>query len=244
MTDTKRRLLVGVIKWIGAGIGVLGAYLLTLDGLAEWSWFVVITGTVAHVGAGLAALAAFLSGEPAKPEVTKPVKRLEPEFDSFDVPGSLTTGTKLEPAVVAPIPVKTGWKFSPASIAKLSTCHPDLIKVANRALQLSPYDFAVICGSRKLEEQKALVATGKSQTMNSRHIQVPSHAFDFQVYGDEGPTWQVEPYYIDVIRAIKRAALDLGIEIESGGDWKTLRDYGHVQLSHAAYPDRVDVGIA
>jgi peptidoglycan L-alanyl-D-glutamate endopeptidase CwlK len=36
---------------------------------------------------------------------------------------------------------------------------------------------------------------------------------------------------------MKRAAKDLGIDLEWGGDWKSFPDAPHWQLSHKAYPN-------
>lgn len=265
MNDTKRRLFVGVIQWAGVGIGALSAYLLTLDSPSAWDWFTVAKGAAAHAAAGLAALARFVGGEivPAK-EVKKP--RLDPDFDSFQ--DWKPTVSVSKPPNPEPIPsprveaenapqdavqvVKEpslfgyypGRDFSQRSLDNLATCHPDLVKVATRALQLSAYDFTVIAGSRDVETQKALLMAGKSQTMNSRHLQTPSHAFDFMAIGPNGGTWEVEPYYREIVRAMKHAGNELSIPIVCGIDWKTLVDAGHIELDRAAYPDVMDVQLA
>ncbi len=37
------------------------------------------------------------------------------------------------------------------------------------------------------------------------------------------------------IKAFKQAAKELNIPIVSGGDWKTFRDFPHIELSRAVY---------
>lgn len=264
LTDTKRRLFVGVIQWAGVGIGALSAYLLTLDSPSAWDWFVVAKGAAAHAAAGLAALARFVGGEivPAK-EVKKP--RLDPDFDSFDFKPPVSDSKASKPeVVVAPrvepekatqdavqvVKEPTGFGYYPGrvfsqrSLDNLAECHPDLLSVATRALQLSAYDFTVIAGSRDVETQKALVKAGKSLTMNSRHLQTPSHAFDFMAIGPDGATWEVEPYYQEIVRAMKHAGRELGISIVCGIDWKTLVDAGHIELDRSVYPDVIDVQLS
>ncbi|MDI5633335.1 M15 family peptidase, partial [Salmonella enterica subsp. enterica serovar Anatum] len=61
-------------------------------------------------------------------------------------------------------------KFSQRSENNLKGVNADLVKIVRRALQLSPVDFGITEGLRTVERQRQLVAAGKSQTMNSRHI--------------------------------------------------------------------------
>jgi peptidoglycan L-alanyl-D-glutamate endopeptidase CwlK len=48
--------------------------------------------------------------------------------------------------------------------------HPDLVRVVERAIQITTRDFPVQEGLRTRERQAALVARGASRTMNSRHL--------------------------------------------------------------------------
>ena len=117
-------------------------------------------------------------------------------------------------------------------MAKLNTCHPDLKKVAVRALELSPYDFGITEGVRTIERQKELVASGASKTMNSRHIENAdgvSEALDIAIYLDSGLTWEIG-YYRKVAQSFFTAAIELGIQIEWGGLWRTFVDGVHFEL--------------
>lgn len=129
-------------------------------------------------------------------------------------------------------------KMSAASIHKLEGVHPDLIKVVNRALQLTSVDFSVTEGLRTLEQEKQHVKEGTSQTLNSRHL--TGHAVDLtpwanraSVNGRDAANWH---YFASVARAMKMAALELKIPIEWGGDWKTLKDGYHFELTWGCYP--------
>ncbi|STI98390.1 putative phage PS3 [Escherichia coli] len=68
------------------------------------------------------------------------------------------------------------FKFSSRSEKNLQGVNPDLVKVTRRALEISEVDFGITEGLRSHYRQKQLVATGKSQTMNSRHL--TGHAVD------------------------------------------------------------------
>jgi len=74
-----------------------------------------------------------------------------------------------------------------------------------------------------------LVATGKSTTMNSRHL--TGHAVDLVPYP---VSWDWEHFY-PIADAMKAAAEELGVDLEWGGDWKTFKDGPHFQLSRKKY---------
>jgi len=60
--------------------------------------------------------------------------------------------------------------FSRRSETHLATLNPALVKVARLALRRSRVDFTIISSRRDRIEQRRLVALGKSQTMDSRHL--------------------------------------------------------------------------
>jgi len=113
---------------------------------------------------------------------------------------------------------------------KLEGVHPDLVAVVKRAIQISEQDFSVGEGLRSLSRQKELVNTGKSTTMNSRHL--TGHAVDLFPYPI---SWDWE-YYYPIADAMKQAAEELGVDVEWGGDWESFKDGPHFQLSWKDYP--------
>lgn len=127
----------------------------------------------------------------------------------------------------------SNFKFSQRSENNLKGVNSDLVKIVRRALQLSPVDFGITEGLRTVERQRQLVAAGKSQTMNSRHIS--GHAVDVFAYPTSAGSWEWK-YYEKIATAFKQAAKELNIPVEWGGDWKTLKDGPHFQLPHAKYP--------
>lgn len=128
--------------------------------------------------------------------------------------------------------------LSERSKSRLNGVHPDLIKIVNRAIQISPIDFGVTEGVRSVARQKELLAEGKSTTMNSRHIpgkDGTSKAVDVVAYINGQVNWDFENYR-KIAAAFKAAARDLKLEIEWGGDWKTFKDGPHFQLPYKTYP--------
>jgi len=130
-----------------------------------------------------------------------------------------------------------GYRFSQNSLNNLEGVHPDLVDVAHRAIELTPYDFGITQGVRTVAEQEKLVASGKSQTMNSRHLLQDdgySHAIDIAVYTRSGLTWEVG-YYRKVVQAFFTAAIELNVQINSGVLWRTFVDGPHIELNPGYY---------
>ena len=124
--------------------------------------------------------------------------------------------------------------FSARSLQKLVGVHPDLVKVAHRAIQISPVDFVITCGMRTVAEQKKLVAMGASKTMRSRHL--TGHAIDLAPIGPNGKVAWDWPLFYKLAPAMKNAAIELEVALEWGGDWKSFPDGPHFQLSWESYP--------
>lgn len=125
-----------------------------------------------------------------------------------------------------------GYSLGNKSLRNLKGVHYDLVKVVKRAIEITEQDFSVICGMRTYKEQQALVTSGASQTMNSRHL--TGHAVDLMPYGTPDP-WDWK-YYWAIEKAMKQAAKELDVDLEWGGDWKRFKDGPHWQLSWGEYP--------
>lgn len=124
----------------------------------------------------------------------------------------------------------SNYKLSLRSRQRLSGVHPDLVAVVERAIEITTQDFAVTEGIRNVERQRQLVATGKSTTMNSRHL--TGHAVDLVPWP---VSWEWEDFY-PIADAMKEAAKELEVDLEWGGDWKKFPDGPHFQLSWKKYP--------
>lgn len=119
------------------------------------------------------------------------------------------------------------------SRARLRGVHPDLSRVLERAIAITPVDFAVVEGLRTPARQQALVAAGASQTMRSRHL--TGHAADIAPYVDGAIRWDW-PLFHQIAPAVKQAAAELRVPIEWGGDWRAFSDGPHWQLPWPEYP--------
>lgn len=108
------------------------------------------------------------------------------------------------------------YKLGQASKKELQGVHPDLVAVVQRAIELTVQDFAVHDGIRTLAEQKKLVASGASQTLDSRHI--TGHAVDLVPYINGKLRWEWDPIYM-IADAVRVAAQELGTPIRWGGVW-------------------------
>ena len=108
------------------------------------------------------------------------------------------------------------FKLSERSLANLQGVDESLVKVVKRAIQITEVDFGVICGLRTLEQQKALVASGASQTLNSKHVE--GKAVDLMAYVDGRASWELN-LYDDIALAMKYAAKELKVPIRWGAAW-------------------------
>lgn len=127
----------------------------------------------------------------------------------------------------------SAFKLSNRSIEKMTGVHPDLVRVVNEAIKITPIDFGITCGLRTIAQQRVLVATGKSQTLNSRHL--TGHAVDVVAMIDGKASWEMKDYKT-IALAFKRAAKSLGIPIKWGGDFLGFPDGPHFELDRAKYP--------
>lgn len=114
------------------------------------------------------------------------------------------------------------YKLGAGSKKELEGVHPDLVAVVRRAIEITVQDFAVHDGIRTLAEQKKLVASGASQTLDSRHI--TGHAVDLVPYINGKLRWEWDPIYM-IADAVRVAAQELGTPIRWGGAWDV--DFTH-----------------
>jgi peptidoglycan L-alanyl-D-glutamate endopeptidase CwlK len=125
------------------------------------------------------------------------------------------------------------FSLGPRSKQRLRGLHPDLVKVVERAIEITDVDFTVLEGLRTPERQKALVEAGASQTLNSRHL--TGHAVDLGAWVGDEVRWDW-PLYHKIAAAMKDAAKQEGVSIVWGGGWRTFKDGPHFELDRKAYP--------
>ncbi|WP_427792273.1 M15 family metallopeptidase [Brevundimonas diminuta] len=125
------------------------------------------------------------------------------------------------------------FRLSARSRERLKGVHPDLVRVVERAIQLTGVDFMITEGLRTPARQAELKRAGASQTLNSRHL--TGHAVDVAAWVDGDVRWDW-PLYPRIASAFKQAARELNTPIIWGGDWPRLRDGPHFELDRKAYP--------
>ena len=137
------------------------------------------------------------------------------------------------------------YKFSKRSKDNLSTADAQLQKLFNEVIKET--DCTVIYGHRTPEEQFELFKKGREKvdgwwtvvdkskvvtnldgtTKKSKHNYFPSKAVDVVPYPLD---WKDINSFKLLASVVKRKALELGIDVEWGGDWKSLKDYPHWQV--------------
>ena len=113
------------------------------------------------------------------------------------------------------------FKLSSKSLNKLTNVHPDLVRVVQKAIELSTTDFSVTEGERSLAQQQANVKKGVSQTLKSKHLKQDDgfvHAVDLVPYP---VNWDLNAFY-PIANAMQQAAEALNIKVRWGGGWALL----------------------
>lgn len=113
-------------------------------------------------------------------------------------------------------PMSPRFRLSEKSLFELDRVQLGLVRVVKRAIEITTQDFAVHDGLRTFQEQKALVAAGASQTMESRHL--AGQAVDLVPVINGKLRWEWEPIYA-IAEAMRKAARELQIPLRWGGAW-------------------------
>lgn len=118
--------------------------------------------------------------------------------------------------------------FSPTSLARLSTCHPDLRRLFTAVIE--EVDCTVLCGYRDKEEQEKAFADGTSDAHfgQSPHNVKPSRAVDVIPYPLK--SWKDLDAFRRLAEVVKRKADELGIKVKHGAEFKKLPDWPHWEL--------------
>lgn len=127
-------------------------------------------------------------------------------------------------------------RFGSKSKERLATCHPDIQKVLNEAIKY--VDFTIIEGIRTKETQEEYVRTGKSKTMNSKHLDQGdgySRAVDIIAYPIQWDNWKRNYLFAGYIKGF---AQSMGVKLRCGADWdgdfdptdQSFHDLPHFEL--------------
>ena len=136
-----------------------------------------------------------------------------------------------------------GYRFGATSAARLATVDERLQRVVNRALSISTVDMTVVCGYRSPAEQSALYAQGRTKPGRivtnvdgvyrlSRHNHMPALAVDIAPYvSGRGIVWDDAMLWKRLETVMKQSAVECGVAVDWGGDWTSIIDMPHWQLS-------------
>lgn len=108
------------------------------------------------------------------------------------------------------------YSLSKRSLDRLAGVDPKLVAVVKRAIQLTKVDFGVTEGLRTIETQRKYVKAGKSQTMQSKHLE--GKAVDLVAYVEGNVSWELN-LYDDIADAVAKAARELNVSIRWGAAW-------------------------
>lgn len=119
-------------------------------------------------------------------------------------------------------------KFSKRSLDNLSGVHPDLARVARRAI--ISFDFVVIWGQRGRADQEAAFRSGASRA----HFGQSPHNFVHALAFDACPwpiDWKDIPKFDAMGRVMLAAAREEGVNLTWGGGFRR-KDRPHFELTN------------
>ena len=139
------------------------------------------------------------------------------------------------------------YQFGTRSKKKLATVHLKLAVVAQRAIELSPYDFTIVHGWRNAEIQNALYESGastkpwpesKHNALDDDDLIPESLAIDFGPWIGSRIPWKDTHIFAVIAGCFFAAAKEHGRVLRWGADWdsdgstkdQTLLDYGHMEI--------------
>lgn len=119
-------------------------------------------------------------------------------------------------------------KFSKRSQERLATCHIDLQRLFNEVIK--HYDCTILDGyrSEKLQDFAFYSGNSKVRFPDSRHNIKPSEAVDVVPYPIDWDNINEFHYFAGFVGA---KAINLGIKVKWGGDFKRFFDGPHWELS-------------
>ena len=128
------------------------------------------------------------------------------------------------------------YNFSKRSLDNLKNVDERLVLICNELIKR--IDFTVIEGHRSIERQQELYKKGLSQLdgiiKKGNHNFSPSRAIDIIPYKKgHNPfdgTKESDLMFNELANEFKKVAIELGININWGGDWKSFIDKPHFEL--------------
>ncbi len=119
------------------------------------------------------------------------------------------------------------YQLGKRSKKRLQGVNPRLVKIVERAIELTEQDFTVIEGVRTLKRQKYLKRHGFTWTLKSKHL--TGHAVDIAPWviknGKGFVDWNDLRKFEKLFEAMFTAAREQGVKIRWGGDWNRNGNY-------------------
>ena len=130
------------------------------------------------------------------------------------------------------------FKLSQRSLDRIDGIDEELYTLVRTAIHNTPYDFGIpnLGGLRTIEEQRALVDSGASKTMKSKHLL--GHAVDLMAYC-KGARWELN-LYDEIADAISESAKFENVKVRWGAAWTidSIGDWnGTAQQAMESYID-------
>ena len=128
------------------------------------------------------------------------------------------------------------YNFSQRSLNNLKNVDGRLVDICNELIKR--VDFTVIEGHRTIERQQELYKQGFSQldgiNKKGKHNYSPSLAIDIIPY-EKGHnpfdgSKKSEAMFASLAKEFKKVAMEKGIAVVWGGDWKNFKDLPHFQI--------------
>lgn len=130
------------------------------------------------------------------------------------------------------------YSFGGKSMQNLAGVHPDLVRVAKRAIQKTRIDFGISEGVRTKDRQIMLLAQSKTTLEDSQHLIQEhtgfGHAIDIFAYVNQKAIWSPK-YYGPIIQVFIAEATALGVQLRFGHLWKDFPDSPHIELNPHYY---------
>lgn len=134
-----------------------------------------------------------------------------------------------------------GAKLGERSIKRLSSCHPEIIRLVRWVEERIYFDITVLEGKRSDERQQELFSQGFSQldgvSRKSKHQRTPSDAIDIAPYPVD---WDDKNKFYLLAGYMLAGAAELGLDIRWGGDWDRDGDLGDSSFIDLPHFERMD----
>ena len=133
------------------------------------------------------------------------------------------------------------FKLSKTSRERLTGIKPILIEIIEEGIKTSPIDFGIPQdgGLRTAYRQNAMYAQGRTDLSKpkitnadgfkkfSRHQS--GEAFDIYAFVDGKASWDIQ-HLTTIARHLQAVAKSKGVELEWGGDFKSIKDLPHLEM--------------